>query len=132
MVLDATRAAALRTWDRGTATARRKSRCVSVGATDGELLQHDFPKLGPSGVLDGSTLDVTDPLPGALDDAARIIEGCTIGELNVHVAGMWNEPDREVPQARAARRSEAEGEDAIWEVELLGCIGGKVQDQGAQ
>ncbi len=62
---------------------------------------------------------MADALTGALDDAGRIGQLSAVGELDVDVRRVWDQAHREAAHAHATGWTEAEGKDAIGQVDLL-------------
>ena len=85
----------------------------------GCLIGEERAQGGPGDVVQRTALDVADALAGALDDPARVVEQGSIRELNVDVRGVRDQPDRKASHPDATWRAEAEGEDAIRQVDLL-------------
>ena len=54
---------------------------------------------GAGDVVERAALHVADALAGALDDAVRVGKQRAIGELDVHVGGVRDQPDREAAHA---------------------------------
>ncbi len=61
-----------------------------------------------------------------------VVEQRPIGELDVDVGAVRNQPDRQAAHADATGRTEAEGEDAIGEVDLLLSVGHHLARERAQ
>ena len=107
-------------------------RLLSSGTASLGLLLDEGSEGRPGNILDRPALDMTNPLAGALDDAGWIVEQGPVGELDIDVGAVRNQPDGQATHADATGRTEAEGEDAIGEVDLLLSVGHHLARQRVQ